>query len=44
MNLIQAFVWNVETHGLMLREYIKRKNRKIRVPMQSWGRLGCSSE
>ena len=40
MNLIQAFVRNVGTHGLMLREYIKRKNRKIRVPMQPWGQIG----
>jgi hypothetical protein len=29
MNLTQASVRNVGTHGLMLREYIKRKNRKI---------------
>ena len=37
MNFTQASVRNVGTHGLMLREDIKRKNRKIRVPMQSWG-------
>jgi hypothetical protein len=29
MNLIQASVRNVGTHGLMLREGIKRKNHKI---------------
>ena len=40
MNFTQASVRNVGTHGLMLREYIKRKDRKIRVPMQSWGQIG----
>ncbi|WP_275443894.1 hypothetical protein [Petralouisia muris] len=40
MNFTQASARNVGTHGLMLREHIKRKNRKIRVPMQSWGRIG----
>lgn len=40
MNLTQASVRNVGTHGLMIREDIKRKNRKIRVPMQSWGQIG----
>ncbi|MCB5877774.1 hypothetical protein LIR51_23450 [Blautia producta] len=44
MNFTQASVRNVGTHGLMLREYIKRKNCKIRVPMQPWGQIGCSSE
>ncbi|MCR1989581.1 hypothetical protein NSB24_25710 [Blautia coccoides] len=39
MNFTQASVRNVGTHGLMLREYIKRKNRKIRVPMQPWGQI-----
>ena len=39
MNRIQAFVRNVGTHGLMIREYIKRKTRKIRVPMQPWGQI-----
>jgi hypothetical protein len=29
MNLIRASVRNVGTHGLMLREGIKRKNREI---------------
>ena len=29
MNLIQAFVRNVGTHGLMIRESIKRQTRKI---------------
>ena len=40
MNFVQAFVRNVGTHGLMIREYVKRKNRKARVPMQSWGQIG----
>lgn len=40
MNLTQASVWNVGTHGLMTREYFKRKNREKRVPMQSWGQIG----
>ena len=39
MNFTQASVRNVGTHGLMIREYIKRKNRKIRVPMQPWGQI-----
>jgi len=39
MNLIRAFVRNVGTHGLMLREYFKRKNRKKRVSMQAWGQI-----
>ena len=39
MNFTQALVRNVGTHGLMIREYIKRKNREIRVPMQSWGQI-----
>ena len=39
MNFTQAFVRNVGTHGLMLREYIKRKNHKIRVPLQPWGQI-----
>ena len=39
MNFTQVFVRNVGTHGLMLREYIKRKNHKIRVPMQPWGQI-----
>jgi hypothetical protein len=30
MNLIQASVRNVGTHGLMLRENTKRKNRKVK--------------
>jgi hypothetical protein len=34
---MQAFIRNVGTHGLMLREYTKWKNYKVRVPMQSWG-------
>ena len=29
MNLTQAFVRNVGTHGLMIREGIKRRTRKI---------------
>ena len=28
--MIQAFVRNVGTHGLMIRENIKRKNRKVK--------------
>ncbi len=43
MNFTQATVRNMGTHGLMSREYIKRKNHKIRVLIQPWGRLGCSS-
>ncbi len=39
MNFTQAFIWNVGTHGLMIREYIKWQNHKIRVPMQSWGQI-----
>lgn len=39
MNFTQASVRNVGTHGLMIREYIKWKNRKIRVPMQPWGQI-----
>jgi hypothetical protein len=34
MNLTQAFVWNVGTYELMIREKVKRKNLEIRVPMQ----------
>jgi len=30
MNLMQAFVRNVGTHGLMLRENIKRQTREIK--------------
>ncbi|GHU69011.1 hypothetical protein AGMMS49983_21990 [Clostridia bacterium] len=37
MNLIQAFIRNVGTHGLMLREYTKCGKHEVRVPMQSWG-------
>ncbi|MGK0469443.1 MAG: hypothetical protein ACJAX4_004815, partial [Clostridium sp.] len=35
MTLVWAFVWNVGTYGLMLREYFKQKNCEKRVSMQA---------
>jgi hypothetical protein len=37
MNLTQAFVRNVGTHGLMIREGVKRKTRKIQSTEAAMG-------
>ena len=44
MNFTQASVWNMGTHELKLRKYIKWKKRKIKAPGQPWGQTEMQQE